>query len=54
MTLLGLDFTTAATSTDEEAIEGNFRGPLEELAQWLANPRVYTRRGRQSGQPPTK
>ena len=36
MTLLGLDFTTAATSTDEEAIEGNFRGPLEELAQWLA------------------
>ena len=36
MTLLGLDFSTAATSTDEEAIEGNFRGPLEELAQWLA------------------
>jgi len=36
MALLGLDFITAATSTDEEAIADNFRGPLEELAQWLA------------------
>ena len=36
MALLGLDFITAATFTDEEAIADNFRGPLEELAQWLA------------------
>ena len=36
MSLIGLDFTCAATATDEEAIQGNFRGPVEELAQWLA------------------
>ncbi len=36
MSLLGLDFTTAAVPDEEEAIQGNFHGPVEELAQWLA------------------
>jgi septum formation protein len=36
MQLLGLDFTTAVVPDEEEAIQNNFRGPIEELAQWLA------------------
>jgi septum formation protein len=36
MRLLGLDFTTAAVADNEEVLEGNYRGPIEDLAQWLA------------------
>jgi septum formation protein len=36
MRLLGIDFTTTVVSDDEERLEGNYRGPIEELAQWLA------------------
>jgi septum formation protein len=36
MRLLGMDFTTTVVSDDEEILEGNYRGPVEELAQWLA------------------
>lgn len=42
MQLLGLDFTVAAASDDEEILEGNYRGPLEELAQWLAKHKAAT------------
>ncbi len=36
MQLLGIDFTTAVVPDEEETIQNNFRGPAEELAQWLA------------------
>ena len=36
MQLLGLDFDTTVASDDEEMLAGNYRGPIEELAQWLA------------------
>lgn len=36
MTLLGLEFTTAVVPDDEERLQDNFPGPIEELAQWLA------------------
>jgi len=42
MQLLGLDFTTAVASHDEEILEGNYRGPIEELAQWLAKHKAAT------------
>lgn len=34
--LLGLQFTVTAVPDEEEMLEGNYRGPIEELAQWLA------------------
>lgn len=40
--LLGLEYTTAAASDNEEALESNYRGPLEELAQWLAKHKAAT------------
>jgi nucleoside triphosphate pyrophosphatase len=42
MQLTGLDFTTAAVPDDEEALQGNYRGPIEELAQWLAKHKAAT------------
>jgi MAF protein len=36
MQLLGLNFTTTSVADNEEILEGNYRGPIEELAQWLA------------------
>jgi septum formation protein len=36
MQLLGLDFSVCVAPTDEEAMQNKYRGPLEELAQWLA------------------
>jgi septum formation protein len=34
--LLGLDYSVCTSPTDEEAMEERYRGPTEELAQWLA------------------
>jgi septum formation protein len=42
MRLLGMDFTTVVASDDEETLEGNYRGPVEELAQWLAKHKAAT------------
>ena len=36
MQLLGLPFTVAIAPIDEEEAEGNYPGPIEGLAQWLA------------------
>lgn len=36
MRLVGLKFTTTAVADEEEMLEGNYRGAIEELAQWLA------------------
>lgn len=36
LTLLGLPFTVCAPPVDEDAAQERFRGPAEELAQWLA------------------
>src|SRR5579871_2718347 len=34
--LLGLPFITGIAPTDEDAAEARYRGPLENLAEWLA------------------
>ena len=34
--LLGLPFTVSALTVDEDAAQERFRGPAEEMAQWLA------------------
>jgi len=36
MRLLGLDFSVCLAPADEDAMQSRYRGPLEELAQWLA------------------
>lgn len=36
LTLLGLPFTVAVAPTDEDAITARFQGPIDNLAQWLA------------------
>jgi len=36
MHLLGMDFSVCLAPADEDAMQDRYRGPLEELAQWLA------------------
>lgn len=38
--LLGLDFTVTTSPADEDEMEGNYRGPIEGLAEWLAKHKV--------------
>jgi MAF protein len=42
MQLVGLDFTVAAASDNEDELQNNYRGSLEELAQWLAKHKAAT------------